>query len=185
MVCVCSADPLFARMLALEVEREGYTIVPLDAAKVLLLDLAALPPLLSPPAACRTVAFAQDPQRAVLPVGFRADAILSRPFRVAELRRALWRYAVPDTPLEDIRLLPDGIIESGQKIAFSPTETALFALLFENRGKMVPTQTLLQVLPANRKANDLAVMLYRLRQKIAVCQHLRITAKRGVGYTLS
>ena len=108
-------------------------------------------------------------------------ALLSLPFSArafdATLQRLFPRHA-------DCFLIcdPQELLLDGMKIRLSKTEAALFALLYENRDRVVSDAEIATVLgDSATKANTPAVYLYRLRQKLCADGKERIHTVRGKG----
>ncbi len=128
-----------------------------------------------------------------------ADDYIIKPFDVHELvarvQRVLRRvnnfdYRADPTVVVDDRLQIDfsghEALVDGEPVPLTPTETKLLNILYNNRGRIIPTERLLQrVWPGEDASEDrLYVAVYRLRQKLQGENQEwdYIVTKSGLGY---
>lgn len=110
-----------------------------------------------------------------------ADDYIVKPFHVNELiarvQRVLRRVdnfdyrADPMVRIDDrlqIDFSSQEAVVAGEPVALTPTEAKLLDILVTNRGRVIPTDRLLQrIWPAEQASEDrLYVAIYRLRQKL-------------------
>jgi DNA-binding response OmpR family regulator len=110
-----------------------------------------------------------------------ADDYIVKPFHVNELiarvQRVLRRVDNFDYRADPVVRIDDRLqidfssqeaVVSGEPVALTPTEAKLLDILVTNRGRVIPTDRLLQrIWPAEQASEDrLYVAVYRLRQKL-------------------
>lgn len=122
------------------------------------------------------------------------EADLVRPFLFRELiglgkerfvlaAPALEREASP-SPAPFLKLLPEGVLMQGRRIALSPAERAVLALLLEKPGECIPKERI-DALWQEKGGNTTAVYIRYLRKKLDEPSGLRlIRSIRGRGYCL-
>lgn len=128
-----------------------------------------------------------------------ADDYIVKPFHVNELiarvQRVLRRVdnfnyrADPVVNIDDrlqINFSAQEAIVNGEPVPLTPTEVKLLEILVNNRGRVIPTDRLLQrIWPTEQASEDrLYVAIYRLRQKLkgADGQWDYIVTRSGLGY---
>nr|WP_106633247.1 response regulator transcription factor [Alistipes sp. Marseille-P5061] len=134
--------------------------------------------------------------------GFEAGGndYLRKPFAMSELivrlralagRQAAAEPAARPAPLAVGRFLFDAgqqRLTLGERVfELSARETALLAMLCEQRGEVVPTQLILQRIWGDDSffnARSLHVFVTRLRHRLASDPDIRLVNARGVGYKL-
>jgi DNA-binding response OmpR family regulator len=127
-----------------------------------------------------------------------ADDYITKPFHVNELvarvQRVLRRVESFDYRSDPIVQVDDHLqldfstqeaIVAGKSVSLTPTEAKLLEILVENRGRVIPTERLLQRVWPDERANEdrLYVAIYRLRQKLKGSGDWDyIVTKSGLGY---
>lgn len=177
---ISSADPVLSRMLYLETKRGALEETVPDVT-LCLLDLDHPNPTVTPETGAICVGFSTSPESVGQATRATLAALLSLPFSArafdATLQRLFPRHV-------DCFLLcsPQDLLLDGMKIHLSKIEAALFALLYENRERVVSDAEIATVLgDSATKANTPAVYLYRLRQKLCADGKERIRTVRGKG----
>lgn len=177
---VNSADPLLARMLALEAKRTGCLQAATDAT-LYLLDLDNPDPAVSPPTGAISVGFSATPEALAPEMRATLSALCHLPLSVAELDAAL-ESLLPRVAESFLVLDARTLLLGGRKIRLSPAEGALFTLLYENRHRAVSEAEMAAVLGENAaNSNTPAVYLYRLRRKLGADGRQRIATLRAEG----
>ena len=180
MIAILTTNPILARMLTLEAARAEVPVTAPDEARVWLLDLDRPPRPLPQGRNAYVIGFTAEEAS---PAG--ADFVLSLPYPSASLQRILKSYFAPQSNLA-LRHLPGVALVGERRVHLSPAEEKLFALLLENRGQTVPTDTLLAALPTHEaRTNVLQVHMYRLRRKLSVGGGSPVRSVRGIGYRLA
>lgn len=177
---VNSADPLLARMLALEAKRMGCLQAATDAT-LYLVDLDNPDPTVPPPTGAISVGFSSTPEAIAPEVRATLSALCRLPLSVAELDAVL-ENLLPRVAESFLVLDTRTLLLGGRKIRLSPAEAALFALLYENRDRAVSEAEMTAVLGVNASnSNTPAVYLYRLRRKLGADGRQRIATLRAEG----
>jgi DNA-binding response OmpR family regulator len=191
-VLILSADALFARMLAIELEMQGISVCceaepPREAeAEIVLLDLdTAMPPqngiyryMIG--FTCRSASTGAD-------AGRLCSLVLRRPFEMRRFREEIGSLlSGQETRREEIQLSADHTqvwLPDGERIAVSPKEGAVMALLLARRGEVITREELAAVI-GESTANKAEVYLCYLRRKLETPERRLIQTVRGKGYRL-
>ena len=121
------------------------------------------------------------------------DAVffLKRPFDMSELKSNILRFSGTDENHDSIVLeLRNGTVYIyGQPVVLSPTEFAVFNVLYENRGIAVSRRQINEATKKNEKnaaaSNSADVYISFLRKKLESPYGIRlIRSVRGIGYML-
>ena len=173
-------DP-FAVMLAVELSRHFPRVRHLapdedvPPCALLIVDLDSPPPRI--PEDGRRIGYTREGLTAPFPT-------LSRPFPMAALRRLILHdeEAAPLSVSTDLRT----VTVEGEAVALTEREAALFRLLYEANGAVVPRDVLCRaVFPEAREGEDaLNVYIHYLRKKLERNRRRLIRAHRGGGYSL-
>lgn len=200
-VVILSEDPVFARMLELEIAGMRVSVTSAsrmeetDSADVLILDLDSV----AAPASehyRKMIGFSRRP--AVVSQQARScSLILRRPFRMSLLRREVLaqlelegegeRVILPASPEKrSIRLLEDEqLLEcDGRRIPLTPNEQAVLRLLLRHRGSPVSGKALAAEIGC-AEGNEAVVYVCYLRRKTDELPGGRlIRTVRGKGYQI-
>lgn len=186
---IITNDRIFANALQVSLSRLGFdstisTDLPARKSDLsgFVIDLDAVPADLPLPAPCITIS--RHPEK---------GPDLVRPFLFSTFSAlALERFRTTPSPTPPvssvvneaaIELLPDSLLLYGKRIALTPSERALMALLMDAKGECVPTERI--DLLWQGEGNTTAVYISYLRKKIQSVTDLQlIRSVRGKGYRL-
>ncbi|KXT78782.1 response regulator transcription factor [Streptococcus sp. DD13] len=130
---------------------------------------------------------------AIMAMNMGGDDFISKPFSLALLdakigaflRRA-YHFSQQELTLDQFKLSFDGSFSNGEEIcALTKTETKILTTLFQQLGKVVAKEELLDKLWEGEEfidQNTLSVHMTRLRKKVSKLGFERIHTIRGVGY---
>ena len=177
---ISTADPLLSRMLYLEAKRLSLDAAAPDAT-LMLLDLDHPDSATPRQTGAVCVGFSTSPAAISDTVRATLAALLSLPFSAREFDQTL--EALFPRHAEQLLICDEKtLVLGGRQIRFSPTEAALFFLLYENRDRVVSEAEIATVLGDSAKqTNTPAVYLYRLRRKLSADGKERIRTVRGKG----
>ena len=127
MIAIITKDPLLGRMLQLEAERGGFSVVSPQEAVLLLTD--------TPPNGAI--------QAVVIGFGLQEDFphashVLPLPYDTRALQALLGHYHDKAA----LHPFPGGVLLCGKRITLSPTEERLLRILLKHRGEVVPPAVL-------------------------------------------
>ena len=176
-ICVVSREPVFARMLKLELEDLGHIVAVigeagrLPSAELYVIDRDGFPSL--------------TPDGAILPYGYTVreeDGGLRRPFLLTDLAACLQA----PTAERGIRLTANGVSLDGLPISLTERERALLACLMQAGGKPLSRRELLSAVWGEDDVEEgvVTVYLHYLRKKLERGGKKMLYAIRGRGYAL-
>lgn len=189
-IAICGKDTRFCRMLELELQAQGYTVVRAPRGghfRLWIVDSDTV--TLTEPdrlylGFTHDEATLADDQKAML------HAILHRPFTMEELRRTVMRLLSPEQILPARPHLPliltaHGFELDGEPMKLTDAEAEVLHYLYEHRGKTVTREELCGILKSesNPKLADVYVCLLRKKLESTGLPRLLFTV-RGLGYRL-
>lgn len=190
-VWIVSRDIIFAEALQIALREDGIKAEILSALPahpqeadgwVIDLDAIAAHALPSPAVTFTRSSSAHPEADLVRPFLFRELIGLVKERFVLAVP-ALEREASP-SPAPFLKLLPEGVLMQGRRIALSPAERAVLALLLEKPGECIPKECI-DALWQEKGGNTTAVYIRYLRKKLDEPSGLRlIRSIRGRGYCL-
>lgn len=189
-IAICGNDTRFCRMLELELQAQGYTVVRAPRSghfRLWIVDLDTVTPT-DPDrlylGITRDETSLSDEQKAVL------HAVLHRPFLMEDLRQTVMRLLSPDQIPHARPHLPlihtsHGFELDGEPMKLTDAEEQVLRYLFERRGETVTREELCEILKSesNPKLADVYVCLLRKKLESTGLPRLLFTV-RGVGYRL-
>ena len=179
-ITILEKDEALARMLRLEMRRQGFSEA--REPSLLLVDLDDLDLPHDVPQGAICIGLSRAPE--LLPENKREGvcALLSLPLSVRELDEILPRLR-GSCQKSTLRVVNGRITVDGRAVALSRAEQAVFELLYKNRHRPVGEAEIAAVLGESAKeTNAVAVYLYRLRKKLSFDGRDPIKTHRGKGY---
>ncbi len=191
-VLILSADALFARMLAIELEMQGISVqcaseaVRKAEAKIVLLDLdTAMPP--TDGRYRHMIGFTCRSASTGAEAGRLCSLVLRRPFEMRRFREEIGSLLLgQDAREEGIQLSDDRtqvILPNGDHVSLSPKEGAVLSLLLSRRGEPVTREEIAAEI-GDSETNKAEVYLCYLRRKLETPERRLIQTVRGKGYRL-
>lgn len=179
-ITILEKDEALARMLLLEMKRQGFTEEGEPSLLLVDLDDFDLPRDAHEGALC--IGLSRAPELLPKSKTVGVEALLSLPFSVRELTEKLPRMR-GSCQKDALRVVSGRITVGGRAVALSRAERAVFELLYENRHRPLEEAEIAAVLGESATAtNAVAVYLYRLRKKLSLGGRNPIKTHRGKGY---
>ena len=191
-IAICGKDTRFCRMLELELQALGYTVVrdPRSGRfRLWIIDLDTVAPSSAERlylGITRDKAKQNDEQRALCQV------IFQRPFSMNDFRQEVVRLLSPEQTVAHTAHIPSmlshtphGFELDGEPLTLTDTEEQVLQALYDRRGETVSRRELCALLgnESNDKLADVYICLLRKKLEVNGNPRLLFTV-RGVGYRL-
>ncbi len=192
-IAICGKDTRFCRMLELELQAIGYTVVrdPRSGRfRLWIIDLDTVAPSNTERmylGITRDEEMPNDAQRAL------CQAVLHRPFSMNDFRQEVTRLLSPEQAVAHasthmssmLSRTPRGFELDGEPLTLTDTEEQVLQTLYDRRGETVSRQELCALLgnETNDKLADVYICLLRKKLEVNGMPRLLFTV-RGVGYRL-
>lgn len=175
-VCVICLDKRLERGLTLALEDMGLSVGTREAARVVIVEVGAVPAA-ETPAGVPVIRIGRQE-----PTDLQGATFLRRPVDTEVLEQTVRDRLKASPPDRDLPAETTPV--SPPPLSLTPTEQGLYTALLAADGAPVPRETLSRSLPHGGGDGLLAVHICSLRRKLAASEAGRIVAVRGVGYRL-